>query len=595
MAALLSGGEVISLHVGGCGGNVAAAFWQLISKEHHLVTSYHVEEAERNLRRQERKSEKKAEHGKKSRFQRNDSRYRFIQEHLREDTYSPERQRRRTTKVCTPPTFNRYEPDRTAMSQNLHVFFQETLQRYVPRAIFIDQDPAARYSGLFEPSSPLKHFFRPENFVFGREGSKGIYSGTMTEHNSQLLRRAQETISGEMEKADAVQGFQITHHLGGGSGSGITSTLLTLLHDEMGLRVPVCPVSFLPTITDVGAHHHAVDIYNTMLTLPDLANLTDVTFFVDNEALYDICLRLIAVHEPGWRDLNHIVASTLANFTSCMRFPHCHSGVHYSNASRLHFKDFPSLLCPRHIQSAPFVIPGFSPFTNRAANAPLGALLRSSLDDASDDSSVDSTRSPALRYRRVGTRMPTVAELCQTLFRPAHLLASMDPLGQHYLSSVAVFRGQFSPGGIEQEVNYARLHGPERYQDWSQWMPRKLVCKICPEPAVNLRLSAAWAGSSTGIGLMLEPLIKQYRRMLDKRVFMHVFTSAGIEEAELFQKLDQVQTLITHYDVGFQHEHERQIEFYEAKRDLGDIPFDWNVTGLPETVFNKHKTVQLEW
>lgn len=598
MSALLSGGEVISFHIGACGGNLAAAFWQLISKEHHLVTSEHVARAERELRHQER-AQHKFQKQTASRRERGASRRQFTDQFLSNEQPSARERGRRRHLLSSPAPSTRNENHLTTMSQNLHVFFQETLQRYVPRSIFVDQDPAARYSGLFEPLSPLKHFFRPENFIFGNEGSTGVHTGPSTEQNSELLRRTQEALSRELEKADMVQGFQLTHHTGGGTGSSIGSGILHLLRDEIGTKVAVCPVSFLPTITDVGRRHHAVDIYNTILTLPDLAELSDITFLVDNEALYDICFRLVAVQEPGWRDLNHIVASTLANLTACMRFPSSYATTDYASASRLHLKDLPLLLRPLDINSAPFVIPGFAPLTNRAANAPLGALLRSALDDLSDESSTDSRgelKAPqTLRYRRAGTRMPSVAELCQALFRPSHLLTSMDPLGQYYLSSVAVLRGQLTPGEIEQEINYARLHGPSRYHEWSQWMPRKLACKICLEPAVNLGLSAAWAGSSTGIGLVLEKLLKQYDKMLSKRVFTHVFEAAGIEEAQLFEKLHQTQDIVGQYDKGYRFEYERQRDSYEAKRDMGDIPFDWNVNNLPEMVFDMHKAVQLDW
>lgn len=434
MSAILSGGEIINIHIGSAGGNIGSSFWQLIAKEHHLVTSLHLKKTQK----------KRGSIGDDDRHQ--------VSRMLASSSYDVGEERERQTGLA---------------SQNLSVYFFETLQRWIPRTIFVDSDPSARYSGLFEPRSPLKHFFRPENFIFGRTGSSGVRSRAISEGVG-ITQQALNALMREMELADSPQAIQLTHHLGGGSGSGLGCILLECLRDEFGAKIPLIPTSLIPVTQDIGRCNNAVEVYNAVLSLPEIAEYSDLSFFIDNQALYDICFKLVGLNEPGWRDLNHIVGAVMCGFSSCMRFPSIHSNR--PTVSRLHAREMVSVL---KVPNLPFAIPGFAPLSNRASNAPLGAFLLSGLDSLEDEKP-----SQLLRYRRAGTRMPSVGELCRSLFRPSHLLGSIDPLGHHYLSALAVFRGLLDPDEIEQEINYNRLNNIDRYREWTQSMPSTLTTRI---------------------------------------------------------------------------------------------------------------------
>lgn len=546
MSALISGGEIVHVHIGSAGANIASAFWQLIAKEHHLVTSAHLRKGQKKIRRAGNKEKHKLSH-----------------------LISAQQSSKRDSSLQLG-----------LATQNLGVFFHETLQRHVPRAVFVDSDPSARYSGIFEPRSPLKHFFRPENFIFGRNGSGGIRTRAISE-GLNVARLTLNSLRREMELADGLQGIQITHHLGGGTGAGLGCLLLELMRDELGGQVPLCPISLLPRPRDIGGRNNAVEVYNSVLSIPEMAEYSDLNLLIDNEALYDICFRLVALREPGWRDLNHIIGAVMAGLSSCMRFPSIHSKG--PTISRLHLREMISALA---VPNLPFVVPGFSPLTNRASNAPLGALLLTSSSESD---------SPVVHYRKAGTRMPSVSDLCQSLFRPSHLLTSIDPLGHHYLSALAVFRGLLGPDEVEQEINFSRLNGPERYKEWSQWMPPSLTARICPQPDVGLNLSATCVGSTTAIGSSISDLIEQYERLLAKRAFVHVYTGEGMEESELTDKLELCKDLVELYDAQYENSQSLRLEAYEAKRDLGMVPFNWKMKNTDAVVFDTHKTVKLKW
>lgn len=48
--------------------------------------------------------------------------------------------------------------------------------------------------------------------------------------------------------------------------------------------------------------------YNATLSMHQLVENTDETFCIDNEALYDICLRTLKLSNPAYGDLNHLGA-----------------------------------------------------------------------------------------------------------------------------------------------------------------------------------------------------------------------------------------------------------------------------------------------
>lgn len=54
-----------------------------------------------------------------------------------------------------------------------------------------------------------------------------------------------------------------------------------------------------------------VEPYNATLSIHQLVENTDMTFCIDNEALYDICFRTLKLTSPTYGDLNHLVSVSL--------------------------------------------------------------------------------------------------------------------------------------------------------------------------------------------------------------------------------------------------------------------------------------------
>ena len=85
------------------------------------------------------------------------------------------------------------------------------------------------------------------------------------------------------------QGFQLTHSLGGGTGSGMGTLLISKIREEYPDRIMnTYSVIPSPKVSDT-----VVEPYNATLSVHQLVENTDETYCIDNEALYDICFRYL--------------------------------------------------------------------------------------------------------------------------------------------------------------------------------------------------------------------------------------------------------------------------------------------------------------
>lgn len=91
-----------------------------------------------------------------------------------------------------------------------------------------------------------------------------------------------------------LEGFQVCHSLGGGTGSGMGTLLISKIREEypdrMMLTFSVFPS---PKVSDT-----VVEPYNATLSVHQLVENADECMVLDNEALYDICFRTLKLATP---------------------------------------------------------------------------------------------------------------------------------------------------------------------------------------------------------------------------------------------------------------------------------------------------------
>eukprot|EP00405_Crypthecodinium_cohnii_P006572 CAMPEP_0194782542 /NCGR_PEP_ID=MMETSP0323_2-20130528/78745_1 /TAXON_ID=2866 ORGANISM="Crypthecodinium cohnii, Strain Seligo" /NCGR_SAMPLE_ID=MMETSP0323_2 /ASSEMBLY_ACC=CAM_ASM_000346 /LENGTH=414 /DNA_ID=CAMNT_0039721363 /DNA_START=75 /DNA_END=1316 /DNA_ORIENTATION=+ len=208
-----------------------------------------------------------------------------------------------------------YHGDSDLQLERINVYYNEaTGGRYVPRAVLMDLEPGTMDSVR---AGPFGQLFRPDNFVFGQTGAGNNWAKGHYTEGAELIDSVLDVVRKEAEGCDCLQGFQMCHSLGGGTGSGMGTLLISKVREEYPDRImETFSVIPSPKVSDT-----VVEPYNAVLSFHQLVENADECFLLDNEALYDICFRTLKLTTPTYGDLNHLVSAAMSGVTTCLRFP----------------------------------------------------------------------------------------------------------------------------------------------------------------------------------------------------------------------------------------------------------------------------------
>ena len=128
--------------------------------------------------------------------------------------------------------------------ERIDVYYNEAASRkYVPRAVLIDLEPGTMDAVR---AGPFGQLFRPDNFVFGQSGAGNNWSKGHYTEGAELVDSVLDVVRKEAEGCDCLQGFHITHSLGGGTGAGLGTLLISKIREEYPDRM-MCTFSVVPS------------------------------------------------------------------------------------------------------------------------------------------------------------------------------------------------------------------------------------------------------------------------------------------------------------------------------------------------------------
>ncbi|XP_029357101.1 tubulin beta-1 chain isoform X6 [Echeneis naucrates] len=175
-----------------------------------------------------------------------------------------------------------YGGDNKLQLERLNVYFNEAHGgKYVPRALLVDLEPGTMDSIR---GSRIGALFRPDNFIHGNSGAGNNWAKGHYTEGAELVEQVVDRVRNESESCDCLQGFQLVHSLGGGTGSGMGTLIINKIREEYPDRI-MNSFSVMPSpkVSDT-----VVEPYNATLSVHQLLENTDETYCIDNEALYDI-------------------------------------------------------------------------------------------------------------------------------------------------------------------------------------------------------------------------------------------------------------------------------------------------------------------
>lgn len=106
--------------------------------------------------------------------------------------------------------------------------------KYVPRAVLVDLEPGTMDSVR---SGKMGSLFRPDYFVYGHSGAGNNWAKGHYTEGAELVDNVLDVIRKESESCDCLQGFQMAHSLGGGTGSGMGTLVISKIREEYPDRI----------------------------------------------------------------------------------------------------------------------------------------------------------------------------------------------------------------------------------------------------------------------------------------------------------------------------------------------------------------------
>jgi tubulin beta len=316
----------------------------------------------------------------------------------------------------------------------------------------------------------------------------------------------------QSEPCDALQGFQVIHSLGGGTGAGLGCLLLSKLREEYPDRM-LATFSILPSPS---VSETVVEPYNALLSIHQLVENSDMTICIDNEALYDITTRALKVKGPTFDDLNGMVSQVMCGVSTSLRFPGQLNGD--LRKLCLNLIPFPRL----H-----FLAPSYAPLYDPKMQVFQGI---------------------------------SVPELTGALFDRKNFLVACDPRFGRFLTAATIFRGKIS----SREAEYSVLQLQQKNSHlFVEWIPDNVSVTLCSVPPVGHKQSATCLANTTAIQELFTRSLNQFTAMYKRHAFMHWYTGEGMDTMEFSEAESNTRDLVNEYQ-----------QYQEATADSEEVEFE---------------------
>ena len=498
---MTGGGEVISVHVGQCGNQIGRCFWDLALKEH---AAYAAEEAAAEAR----DAHARARFNSGSRSSSSSG------------SASHSLKKTRSKRFCFDGPLNAYFRNvDTRHSPPAEIPLGDgTTPVYAlrARAILVDTEQGVIGETL-KGCGPLGELFDDQQLLYGVSGAGNNFAHGFAEYGSSYRDELGDRFRKQAEHCDGMLGFFVTHSLGGGTGSGLGTYILSMLEDVypkvLRFSSPVIPT---PEDDDV-----ITSPYNAVLAMHQLIEHADMIFPAENQALLGICAKVAKYEafssgpraagsvtsrlakQPGamsgaekpFDKMNNIVAHMLANLTAGCRFP---------GNLNCDLSDLKTNLVP--FQGLHYITSSLSPL--------------SSLSD-------------------VGRRESLVRT--DQMFRAAfsrdnQIVKCHGGTSKRYLACALLARGNVRIGDVDAAIDKAKgkILGPHWSDNQVGW--KAAVCSASPVGSENAVLRLA---NSTGAHASLTKMECAFRRLYKRKAHVHHFTQY-IEQSQMDDAINRV-------------------------------------------------------
>jgi tubulin alpha len=385
-------------------------------------------------------------------------------------------------------------------------FYQETnAGQFVPRNLSVDLE-----SNVIDDvkNSKMAAMFHPEFLLSGKEDAANNFARGHYTVGKEIIDKVNDRLRKLVDNCDNVQGFIITHSVGGGTGSGLGALILERVavdyRKKSKLGFEVYPS---PTISTA-----VVEPYNALLATHWLLDHTEVSLLIDNEAVYEICQKKLGIKKPSYENLNRIISKVISSMTASLRF---------EGELNVDLNEFQTNLVP---------FPRLHFMTTSMAPVITASKAESEKND-----------------------VQSITEIC---FNPSSFLVKLldfNPEEDKYMACCLMYRGDVVPKDVNASVATIKTKRTIQFVDWC---PTGFKCGINYQPPTvvpggdlaKVMRAVCMISNSTAIAEVFSRIDHKFDLMYAKRAFVHWYVGEGMEEGEFSEAREDLAALEKDYE-----------------------------------------------
>merc|ERR1711872_64083 len=363
------------------------------------------------------------------------------------------------------------------------------------------------YSAFYQETGAgtYRQLFRPESMISGKEDAANNFARGHYTVGKEVIDMVMEKIQKEAEQAASVQGFFIFHSFGGGTGSGFTSLLQERLSLDFAKKNKLDFAIYPAPQTSTSV----VEPYNSVLTTHAAMEFSDVTFLVDNDAVFGICKDKLEVPMASYRELNRLIGQIVSSITASLRF---------DGALNVDLTEFQTNLVPYPRIHFPLV-----------------------------------TYAPVISSEKAYHEQITVGEITNACFEPGNQMVKCDPRHGKYMACCLLFRGDVVPKGVNAAIATIKTKKTIQFVDWCPTGFKVGINYQAPTVVpggdlAKVQRAVCMLSNTTAIAEAWARLDHKFDLMYAKRAFVHWYVGEGMEEGEFSEAREDMAALEKDYE-----------------------------------------------
>lgn len=165
-----------------------------------------------------------------------------------------------------------------------------------------------------------------------------------------------------------------------------------------------------------------VEPYNAILYTHTTLEHCDCAFMVDNEAIYELCFRMLGIERPTYTNLNRLIGQIVSSITASLRF---------DGALNVDLNEFQTNLVPYPRIHFPLA-----------------------------------TYAPVISAEKAYHEQISVDEITKACFDPANQMVLCDPRKGKFMAVCLLYRGDVVPKDVNAAIAGIKANRTIQFVDW---------------------------------------------------------------------------------------------------------------------------------